>query len=199
MRIYRRHDSQAKSIQRIPIANPTTPTNPNTPAPTAFLSPVPELAVAGLELVAVLLLPPELSVLLDPLPVAETVEIPDDTDALLAEDPEDEAVVEADLADADEAVEEAVEDTDSVEGKIVPDEPAPSWTASWVGLEIWSDPTHVPSCKPACPGRQQKYSATLAVSIVAFHRDQLSSAQYGVTWKAEMQSIAVDHISPAYS
>ena len=68
-----------------------------------------------------------------------------------------------------------------------------TFTASWVGDETWSELTHVPSCKPDWPGRQQKNSAELAVSCVAFQRDQLSSAQAGAAWKAEMQSIAVVH------
>jgi hypothetical protein len=80
----------------------------------------------------VLLLPPE--VVLEPFPVPETVELPVDAEALVVEAPDDEAVVDADLAEADkeseEAIDEAVEEAEPVDGEIVPDEPPPSWTAS---------------------------------------------------------------------
>lgn len=71
---------------------------------------------------------PEDSVELEPLPVAEAVELP--VEALVAEDPVDEAVLDLDIAEAD-PVDVAVadvpaEETVPVVGAIVPEEPAPS-------------------------------------------------------------------------
>lgn len=114
--------------------------------------------------------------------VVDAVEVPEDTEAFVAEETAEEVefVVEADfVVVADDALE--VEETEPEVGAIVPEEPALSSAASCVGEETWSAGTQVPSCRPDWPGRQQKYSVVVAVSNVAFQRDQLSSAQAGVT------------------
>ena len=49
--------------------------------------------------------------------------------------------------------------------------------------------TQVPSAKPTWPSKQQKKPKSSVVAV-AFQRDQLSSAQAGAAWKAEMQLIA---------